>query len=309
MTDVSTADPAQPARSMSVGAGLLRTARPKQWVKNVLVFAAPGAAGVAVLLDPDTLVRVVLTFVAFCLAASGTYFLNDAMDVEADRVHPTKRLRPIAAGVVPVSLAYVCAAVLLVGSVLLTLTFVNVETTTALLVYVVTTTSYSIWLKHVAIIDIVLVAAGFILRAVAGGTAADVVLSEWFLIVTSFGSLFMVTGKRYAEHVALGDSAVSHRRSLEEYSTEFLGYIRTTASAVTIVAYCLWAFEKAGDANHPIWYQLSIAPFLVALYRYAMRLEEGHGGAPEEVVLGDRFLQVAFLCWLAVFALGVYVNG
>lgn len=289
----------------SLAGGLLREARPKQWVKNVLVFAAPAAAGALSLSAPAKLGRTLLAFVAFSLAASGTYFLNDARDVEADRMHPKKCRRPIAAGIVPLWLGYTVGVGLLLLSVVMSWLLVNPGLAAAIAVYVTITTSYSIWLKHVPILDIVLVAAGFVVRAIGGGLAAPVRLSQWFLIVASFASLFMVAGKRHAEHMDLGDDAGSHRRTLEAYTPEFLNHVRTTSSAVTILAYCLWAFEKGGGS---IWFSLSVAPFVVALYRYAMRVEAGHGGAPEEVVLGDRFLQVAGLVWAALFAIGVYLK-
>ncbi len=288
--------------------GLVKSARPKQWIKNVLVFAAPAAAGISQL--PDGAVqRVIVAFVVFCAAASGTYFLNDARDVDADRLHPKKRFRPMAAGTVPVWLGYVAGFVLLVASIVGAAVFANVGLAVVVAIYVALTTSYSLWLKHVAILDICLVAAGFIVRAVAGGVAAPVEISEWFLIVTSFGSLFMVSGKRYAEHLVLGEGAGSHRRALDEYTGTFLNNLVTVFMGVTVLAYCLWAFERGAAAeNAAVWYQLSIAPFLVAILRYGMLLEAGKAGAPEEVVLGDRFLQVAGLVWVVVFGIGVYVR-
>lgn len=301
--------PVPPRRRASLLAGLMQTARPKQWVKNLLVFAAVGASGSTVLGNRDVVLRVGITFGAFCLAASGTYFLNDALDVQRDRNHPTKRNRPIAAGIIPTGVAYMVAVGALFAAVAVPVLWVNGPTAVALAVYVSTTTIYSLWLKHVPILDIVLVAAGFVIRAVAGATAAEVPISDWFLIVTSFGSLFVVVGKRYAEFAALGNAAGSHRKALDGYSTEFLGHVRTTASAVTIVAYCLWAFERAAASDCPICFQLSIAPFIVALYRYAMLLEDGKGGAPEDLILKDRFFLGAFACWLVVFTLGVYVGG
>ena len=187
----------------SIVTSLLRTARPKQWVKNVLVFAAPAAAGV--LTEPGPLARTLVAFVAMCLAASGTYFLNDALDAEADRQHPTKRFRPVAAGYVSVGLAKVMAAVLIAAGIAISIPISRGELALVVAGYAALTVSYSLWLKHEPVIDLAAVAAGFVLRAIAGGVAADVLISDWFLIVAASGSLFMVTGKRHAEQLELGE--------------------------------------------------------------------------------------------------------
>src|SRR4051794_18763381 len=182
------------ARWSSLGRGIVRALRPKQWLKNVLVLAAPGAAGV--LGQGDVLANVALAFVAFCAASSGTYLLNDVRDVEADRLHPRKRARPIAAGTVPGWLAVALAVVLLVAG-LVVAASVGVKLLVVLAAYIALTSSYTLWLKHIEVVDIVAIASGFILRAVAGGAAAGVPLSRWFIIVASFGSLFIVAGKRH----------------------------------------------------------------------------------------------------------------
>ncbi len=180
---------------------MLRAARPHQWLKNVLVVAAPGAAGV--LLRPEVLGRAAIAFAAFCLVSSGTYLLNDAMDVHADRLHPRKRHRPVASGVVSLGLARIAAAVLLAAGVGLGLV-ANVWLAVVLAVYVVLMQAYSTVFKKVAVIELAIVSSGFVIRAIAGGVATDVPISTWFLIVTSFASLFIVVGKRHAEQLTLG---------------------------------------------------------------------------------------------------------
>ena len=177
-----------------------------------------------------------------------------------------------------------------------------------ILAYIAITTSYTMWLKHVAVIDMAMVAAGFVVRAVAGGVATGVPLSEWFLIVASFGSLFMVAGKRYAEHVHIGAGRGDVRSTLGVYSDTYLRYVWMIASGVTITAYCLWAFERSTTHPAAIWYQFSIVPFTLALLRYALLLDGGEGGAPEDLVLHDRTMQVLGLLWVAVFAAGVYLG-
>lgn len=298
-----TAPPVDGAPAGATVAGVLRLLRPKQWAKNVLVLAAPGAAGV--LTEPAAILQTLVAFVAFCLAASGTYCLNDARDVAADRLHPTKRHRPIASGAVPVGLGHVLGIGLVVAGLLVSTLVGNWELPAVVLGYVALTTAYTLKLKHVAVVDLAAVAAGFVVRALAGAAATDVVVSEWFLIVASFGSLFMVAGKRSAE-LALGVDAADHRATLAAYSPQYLTYVRSVSSGVAMLSYCLWAFEKAEVAavDFP-WFQLSIIPFVLAILRYGLRLDAGEGGAPEDVVLEDRTLQLLGLLWALTFLAGV----
>lgn len=286
--------------------GLLREARPKQWAKNVLVFAAPGAAGV--LGHHAALIRTIVTFVAFCTVSSGTYYWNDINDVEADRLHPKKRSRPIASGLVPIGVARVVGSVLLfVGSGVAFLVHWKLGVVTV--GYVALTTLYSSGLKHVAVVDLVAVAAGFVLRAVAGAVSTDVKMSTWFLLCTSFGSLFIVTGKRYAELREYGDHAGAARASLDDYTLGFLRIVLSVSVGATLVTYCIWALNTR-EIGHSTWpfYELSILPMATAILRYTLILEQGHGAAPEEIFLADRTLQVLGLVWVAVFGLGVYVG-
>jgi decaprenyl-phosphate phosphoribosyltransferase len=290
----------------SLLAGLIRTARPKQWLKNVLVLAAPGAAGVLNQRVPlfDTLVA----FVCFCLAASGTYFLNDVGDVAADRAHPKKRNRPIAAGVVPVGLARVVGIVLVIAGIALGFA-AHWQLVVVVACYVANTTLYTAVLKHIAVLDIVSVAAGFVLRAVAGATATGVPISDWFFIVASFGSLFMVTGKRSGESLELGEEAEGIRATLGAYTSSYLAYLRAVSSGVVLVAYCLWAFEKAHVAQASVpWFQLTIPVFAVGILRYALLIEAGKGSSPEDLVLEDRTLLAVGAAWAVVFALGIYTT-
>ena len=282
---------------------LVRLARPKQWTKNVLVVAAPGAAGV--LLEPQAAFRTIIAFVCFCLAASSTYFINDAIDVEGDRQHPTKRTRPVAAGEVSVHTAIVGGIVLAIAA--LALSFAA-RWQLALVIggYFLLTLTYSLWLKHEPVLDLGAVACGFVLRAIAGGIAVGVPISPWFLIVAGAGSLFMVTGKRSAELRQIGDGATSHRRSLAGYTEGFLSYVRAVASSVAILAYCLWAFEKSASVGEQVWFELSIVPFALGVLRYALLLSQGEGGAPEDLVLSDRVLLGIGFVWMVCFAIAVH---
>jgi decaprenyl-phosphate phosphoribosyltransferase len=294
---------ALPAPRGLVG-GLVRTARPKQWVKNLLVLAAPFASGL--IRRDDNLLNALIALVAFCLAASGTYFWNDARDVEADRAHPTKCRRPVAAGTVPVGVAWAVGGLLVTGGIGISFaaTWQLAVTTAA---YVTITTAYTFGLKDVAVVDVVAIASGFVLRAIAGGTATGILISDWFFIIASFGSLLMVAGKREGEQRELGGDAAAVRTTLGAYSEAYLGYLRAVASGVVLVAYCLWAFEESAiaDASVPL-YQLSLLPFAVGILRYSMLVDQGRGSAPEELVFEDRPLLVAGVVWAIVFGLAVY---
>jgi decaprenyl-phosphate phosphoribosyltransferase len=282
---------------------LLRQARPKQWVKNLLVFAAPGAAGV--LTDWSSLWRVVVIFVAFCLASSGTYFWNDLLDAESDRKHPTKQHRPIASGAIPVEIGRISGTVLLLVGIALAAT-TRWQAAFVVAGYVVLTSLYSAVLKHIAVVDLVAVAAGFVLRAVAGAVATDVQMSKWFSLTTSFASLFIVAGKRYAELRDLGEDAQT-RATLDDYSLGFLRIVLSVSCGAALVTYCIWAFDTR-ELSGSTWpfYELSIIPMATALLRYTLILEQGHGAAPEEIFAHDRVLQVLGLIWLGIFVLGVY---
>ncbi len=287
---------------------LLRASRPKQWSKNVLVFAAPFAAGA--LTRADVLGRAGVAFIVFCALASGTYLLNDVIDAASDRQHPIKSQRPVASRALsaPIAMgtAFVLFAAGLGGSSTLGWRMVVVGAT-----YVTLQAGYCLWLKHEPIFDLACVAAGFVLRAIAGGVATGLAISQWFLIVATFGALLMVSGKRYAEHRDLGDRRGSHRRSLDGYSEDFLrGVVHMSASVVT-AAYCLWAFERQAQM-HPhtdaIFFQLSIVPFVLAVLRYVYMVDTGHGGKPEDLILSDRTLLGVGVAWLTLFGLGVYAS-
>jgi decaprenyl-phosphate phosphoribosyltransferase len=188
-----------PARLGSALSGLVCSMRPRQWVKNVLVLGAPFAAGV--IFQLPVLAAVGVAFVAFSLAASGVYLVNDVQDIEADRAHPTKRRRPVAAGLVSPRLALTVAMVLFVAAIGVSF-MASMDLVLVTSVYIAVQLSYCWWLKHQPVVDISIVASGFLLRAIAGGAAAGIALSQWFLFTTAFGSLFMVAGKRYARNSA-----------------------------------------------------------------------------------------------------------
>jgi decaprenyl-phosphate phosphoribosyltransferase len=304
-------------RALSAGARLrgvpapaiVRACRPRQWVKNLLVLAAPAAAGA--LVWPEVPERLLATFVAFCALSSATYLLNDLHDRDEDRLHERRRSRPIAAGEVSTRLALMAAVVLAAGGLALAWA-VRPWLAGVGLGYLLLTASYTLWWRQVAVADLAAVAGGFILRALAGGVAIDVAVSRWFLAVTSFGALFLVAGKRYAELRAAGAEAApgsgTGRASLDEYTERYLRFVVGMAATVTTTAYCLWAFQRSHQERLS-WYELTVIPFVLWLLRYALLVDRGGGESPDELVLADRFLLTMSAAWTALFVAGVYVVG
>ena len=283
----------------------IRAMRPRQWVKNVLVFTAPLAAGR--LFERDVLIGSALAFVAFCLMSATVYLVNDVRDVEEDRLHPRKRFRPIAAGELKPQAAIVLAVV--TGAASLTVGFLTATPLgVTLLIYFLLQLGYSAFLKHLPVVDLAMVASGFLLRAIAGGVASDIPLSQWFLLVAAFGSFFMVAGKRYSEIKSLGSEAGT-RRSLERYSESYLRFAWMLAAVMVLISYSLWAFTNGGVGAYAVpWTAISIAPFTLGLLQYALEVDSGNAGEPEEVVLHDRVLQVIGLVWLVVISIGVFTR-
>jgi decaprenyl-phosphate phosphoribosyltransferase len=277
--------------------------RPRQWAKNVLVFAAPLAAGK--IFQPDIFWPSVGAFVAFCLISSATYLVNDARDVESDKTHPKKSRRPIAAGELPIpmaiAIAIVLAALSLIGSYLIQPALAGI-----VLAYAVFTLSYSLFLKHEPVIELALLSLGFLLRAVAGGAASDLPISTWFLIVAGFGSLFMAAGKRYSELKKEETEGISatRRKSLDGYTLGYLRFVWGVAASVTIMGYCLWSFDVAQTPSSFPWAEWSVLPFVLAILRYGIVIDKGEAEAPEDAVLRDRALLFLGVAWLVLFGLG-----
>lgn len=289
-----------------------RALRPRQWVKNILVVMAPLSAGTEVVTDPHVLLQVLYSFIAFCLASSSIYLINDARDVKADRQHPAKRFRPIASGVLPLRLAYVMGVVLMLVSVLLGYFLSGSSLAIVLAVYIVLQLGYCFGLKHQMVLDIVLVSSGFLLRAIAGGVASDVPLSQWFLLVMAFGSIFMASGKRYAEKLLADKEGRQIRKVLQSYTGTYLRFVWTMSATALILCYSLWAFQQGqatADHSGSLWYEISMVPWAIAVMRYAVDVDRGDAGAPEDIALKDHVLQVIALLWLMCIVLAVYVFG
>jgi decaprenyl-phosphate phosphoribosyltransferase len=292
---------AAPARA-SLHAVLV-TARPRQWLKNLLVVAAAGAAGA--LSHDDVPVRVGLAFAAFCMLASGIYAINDVRDADEDRAHPRKCRRPVAAGELSPRAALATGIGSIAAGLLLS---VAIDPLLGLvsLAYVALTVTYTMFWRHIFLLDILAIAGGFVLRALAGGAAAPVSLSRWFILVVTFAALLVAGGKRLSELDRNGGAPRDGRRVLRHYNLGTLRMILWLSGVGALLAYCVWAFEPSPIAA---WRVVTILPFAAALIRYGGLLARGDGEAPEELVLRDRPLLLISLSWLVLFALSVNATG
>lgn len=287
---------------------LIRSMRPRQWVKNLFVF---GALVFDRRLDePQALFATAAGFVLLCAVSSSVYLLNDLADLEADRAHPVKRNRPLAAGQLPESLGWIASAVLVAASLLAGFSL-NAVFGAILSGYLVMNLLYSYWLKHIPIIDVFVLAAGFVLRVGAGVALISPVerFSPWLYVCTTLLALFIGFGKRRAELSLLRDSANSHRRVLEGYSMALLDELLVIASASTIMAYSLYTFSAENlPENHLM--MLTIPFVMYGLFRYLHLIHvEGKGGAPEEMVLRDRPLQATVILWGLASAAVLYFGA
>ncbi|MEJ5203104.1 MAG: decaprenyl-phosphate phosphoribosyltransferase [Anaerolineales bacterium] len=275
--------------------GLLKSMRPRQWTKNAFVLAA-------VIFDrqlthPDALLRSLAGFFLFCLLSSSVYIINDIADREADRQHPRKRNRPIASGKLPLSVALAAAALLAIASLgiayYLTPSFFFIS-----LAYFLIFLAYSKWLKHIPLIDVLMIAAGFVLR-VAGGVSLISVerFSPWLYVVTTLLALYIGFGKRRAELTLLADNAENHRPVLDGYTIPFLDQLIVIVSGTTIVAYSLYTFSAPNlPQNHSMMLTIPFVLYGIFRYLYLVQVEE-EGGAPEDLVLTDRPLQITILLY------------
>jgi decaprenyl-phosphate phosphoribosyltransferase len=281
---------------------IVATIRPRQWVKNALVIAAAGAAGA--LTTDHVPVRVGLAFVAFCLLASGIYAINDVRDAPEDRLHPRKRHRPVAAGelqpraAVALGVGLMVAGLALCAALRPLLAVVGAG-------YVALTLSYTMLWRYIPLLDIGAIAGGFVLRAVAGGVAAPVTLSRWFILVITCAAVFVAAGKRQSELSRTSGDGSARRRVLELYDERRLQLLLIGSAALAVFAYCVWAFQLPTIDGIP-WRPLTILPFAACLVRYAGLVRAGEGEAPEELLLGDRRLLVLGAIWLLLFGLAVH---
>jgi decaprenyl-phosphate phosphoribosyltransferase len=287
---------------------VVRSMRPRQWTKNALVFVAPASAGV---IDHGIdLLHSLAAFAIFCAAASGTYLLNDLADAKADRNHPDKRHRPIAHGTINPTLAMAMAMGLMTAAMATSWYVARWGLVLVMGIYLIISTTYTLRLKREPVIELAAVASGFLLRGIAGGVATHVPLSSWFLAVTSFGALFVVTGKRLGEHLRLGAARGEHRKVLALYTASFLRSALTLTASVTVTAYCLWAFDRTGllshASHHFVWIQLSVIPVILGTLYMLRLVDAGLVDAPEDLVFHDHVLQGLGALWIALFSIGIY---
>ena len=278
---------------------LIIACRPKQWIKNLLVFAVPLASGD--LLDREVFMKTLISAVAFTAISAATYLFNDISDVEEDRLHSTKKLRPIAAGTLTIGRARLVSGVLVLLCIGLVAGVGAWNLGLVLFGYSLLQVMYQGFLKKTALFDLVAVAAGFLLRAVAGGVASAILISPWFLTVTFCAALFMISGKRYSELINQG-STKGTRSALLKYSEQYLHLIWTSSMVMTIVFYLLWSVEIGSKGNG--WLVLSTSiPFALAILLYAQHVDGGKAESPENVVFDDRRIQLMGGIWIILFAL------
>lgn len=281
---------------------MLRACRPRQWTKNLLVLTAPVAAGV--ITQPKAALGATGAIIAFCIASSGVYVVNDIRDVDSDRAHPSKRRRPVASGELPVPTAWLLAVVLL-GLALGVAALQSPQLLAVLAAYEAIQLAYCLGMKNEPVIELTSVASGFLLRAIAGGVASDVVLSQWFLTAAGFGSLFIAGGKRYAELLLVERTGAKIRPVLARYTASYLRFVWTLSAAVLVTTYALWAFSM-GQTQNNNWSIVSVVPFVIALFRYAVDVDSGQAGEPEEIVVHDRMLLLLAAIWTATLVASVY---
>ncbi|MEA4908923.1 MAG: decaprenyl-phosphate phosphoribosyltransferase [Chloroflexi bacterium] len=286
--------------------GLIKSLRPRQWTKNAFVLAA--LVFDRQLTNVTALLHSLVGFILFCLVSSAVYLLNDIVDVEADRQHPTKRNRPIAAGIVPIPTAI--AATVAILAICFPLAYLLSPMFAAILVaYFLMNVAYSNWLKHVPLVDVMIIAAGFVLRVAAGVSVIHVErFSPWLYVVTTLLALYIGFGKRRAELTLLSQNANSHRRVLDGYTLPLLDQLIMVVSSTTIVAYSLYTFSAPNlPDNHTMMLTIPFVLYGIFRYLYLMQVE-GVGGEPEELLLKDRPLQIAIALWALAVLIIFYLT-
>lgn len=283
---------------------ILASLRPRQWVKNLFVFA--GLVFAQKLFTPSV-GPALGAFAVFCALSGAVYLLNDVADREKDRLHPDKKWRPIASGRLPVPTAVGAAAVLLAGALAGSLALSRPLAVVAL-AYALLLGAYSAWLKHVVIVDVIVVAVGFVLRAVAGAVAIDVEISGWLLICTILMALFLALGKRRHEYLTLGEAAARHRPILAEYSAGLLDQMIAVVTASTVTAYALYTMSPETVAKFETHLLPATLPFvLYGIFRYLYLLYRRQlGGNPSELFLNDGPLLINTLLWILAVAVIIY---
>lgn len=276
---------------------IIKTMRPRQWLKNLVLFAALVFDRQLGLEHLQATLRTIAGFVLFCLISGLVYIINDIADIEADRRHPDKRNRPIASGRLPLKVAW--GAALIIFLITIPAAFWLAPAFGLISVsYLVLNLAYSKWIKHIPLLDVFSIALGFVLRVAAGVALIQVArFSPWLYVVTTLGALYIGFGKRRAELALLAGDANSHRRVLEGYTIPLLDQLITIVSATTIIAYSLYTFSAPNlPGNHAMMLTISFVIYGIFRYLYLIQLKHS-GGAPEDVLLSDRPLQLTVILW------------
>ncbi len=295
-------EPVEVSGSSSFAGTYLRLARPKQWTKNGFVLAGVVFAGQA--LEAMPLLQAFLALLAFCALSGAVYAANDVLDVKEDRRHPLKRLRPVASGEISPRAAVIYAVALALGGVALGF-FVNGWVGLAALAYLAMQAVYTPVLKHVAILDVMSISGGFVIRALAGAAAVEAPISPWLIVCTGLLTLFLGFSKRRYEIASLGDGAVVHRRNLQDYSVPMLDEMMNIMLSATIIAYSLYTFTVY-RAENEIFMMASIPFVIYGVFRYMLLVHRDGGGDPDTLLLADRPLKITLLLWLAVVGSAIY---
>ena len=292
---------------MGALAALIATMRPKQWTKNVL-FVLPPIVFSEQLFELDLLARVIICCILLILSSGCVYIINDVTDLDADRAHPVKRLRPIAAGQLSVATAK-AAAVALALLVLVAAYVFDERLAVLIVVYLTLQIAYSLYVKHFVILDVLAVAAGFVLRLLAGGIVIDVSLSPWLYASAGLLALFLVIGKRRQELASLGENAAISRPIFAQYNLPLLEDLLRIVTSATTITYILYTVESPTMVRNGEHVGLLTVPFVIyGLFRYLYLIHvEERGGAPDEVLLGDRPLQVTLLLAALVYFVILYL--
>jgi len=277
--------------------------RPRQWVKNV--FVLPALLFSKHVFEGAYIERCIGAVLCFCLLSGVVYLLNDIFDREQDRLHPEKCHRPIAAGKVALPLAWLGALVLLVVSLVVSF-WLHPDFGLIALIYAVLNGAYSLKFKHVVLVDVLIVASGFLLRALGGGLVIDVAISAWFIICTFMLALFLAVVKRRQEILILQESAGDHRAILKEYSLPFLDQLISALTAAILVCYALYAMGVGDEKGTQMQWTIPFVLYGMLRYLYLV-YHRGRGENPTTVIWSDRPLQINALFWLAASALGLYV--
>jgi 4-hydroxybenzoate polyprenyltransferase len=285
---------------------ILNSMRPRQWVKNTVVLAPLVFA--QHLLEPADLLRALGAFAIFCVVSGAAYLFNDVRDAEKDRRHETKRSRPVASGSLAPQIAMAAACVLTVAG-LASSTLLGVDFLLIVVAYIVLSTTYSLRLKQVVILDVMAVAAGFLLRAVAGAAALeDIEISSWLIICTLFLALFLALGKRRHELVYMNEHAISHRSVLAEYSPQLLDQMIAIVTTSTLIVYVLYTTSPSVQAKLGTTKLFITIPFvLYGIFRYLYLVHKREqGGSPERVLFSDLPLLANVLLWFAAVCIALY---